>query len=344
MLTNLFQYSYIHLQAFSFLGSYPCFLLLTFITMFHKMRKPTLAVHLAVYLALTLAAAVPASLRTLLDRHSRTILWQCHSFNGTGVPCGQGLCQCYHHLADCSGHFRKGPNITSVPVLPPGVEVLCLGYDAITYVPRDFFLNSRDVLKLDLSGNGLTALQPESFSLLTVGLSLGSLLMLRLHGMQLNCNQLATNSWKPAETGGDWLSPGCGPSLPVSETNGFSRFLVACLFTRLILFSLQTDNFFRALQLNCEKTVAAGCHSLLLVSAGFQQEIDDASGTRVTDFSVWLGRRSQRGFPCVLVARKSPPVASGGDRPVASRIWIWLQVSCIPCKRSISVERVLGTC
>ena len=31
--------------------------------------------------------------------------------------------------------------------------------------------------------------------------------MLRLHGMQLTCNQLATNSWKPAETGGDWLPP-----------------------------------------------------------------------------------------------------------------------------------------
>ena len=31
-------------------------------------------------------------------------------------------------------------------------------------------------------------------------------LMLRLHGMQLTCNQLSTNSWKPAETGGDWWS------------------------------------------------------------------------------------------------------------------------------------------
>ena len=51
-----------------------------------------------------------------------------------------------------------------------------------------------------------------------------------------------------------------------------------------------------------------------LISAGFQQEIDDASGTRVTDFSVWLGRRSQSGFPCVL-----HPAETGGDpwQPVA---------------------------
>ena len=49
-----------------------------------------------------------------------------------------------------------------------------------------------------------------------------------------------------------------------------------------------------------------------------------------------------------LVASKSPLVASGGDRPVsctslATKIWIWLQVICIPCKRSITLQNSLNS-